>query len=70
MTEKRIDEKLLEILGCPRCESRPRLELWGDFLVCTECHYGYRIIEGIPHLLVEEAVSETEWKKELGKGNA
>jgi len=70
MTEKMIDEKLLEILACPRCESRPPLELRGNFLVCTECRYAYRIVEGIPHLLIEEALSEREWKKELGERDA
>lgn len=51
-----IDERLLEILACPCCESRPPLRLDSDFLVCDQCHRRYPIVDGIPHLLPEEAV--------------
>ncbi len=50
-----MDKGLLELLACPRCESRPPLEEVGDRLVCTVCRWSYPIVDGIPHLLVEEA---------------
>lgn len=53
-----IDEKLLEILACPACDPRPPLELRGNWLVCTECRRAYPIRDGIPILLVEEAVPD------------
>jgi uncharacterized protein YbaR (Trm112 family) len=59
-----IDEFLLEVLACPRCDSRPPVELKGTLLVCTECGYGYRIIDDIPQMLVEDAIPPDEIKKE------
>ncbi|MCH8977912.1 MAG: Trm112 family protein [Armatimonadetes bacterium] len=50
-----MDKELLEILACPRCDSRPRLEDRGGRLVCTECGWSYRVEDGVPHLLAEEA---------------
>lgn len=50
-----ISDDLLAILACPRCDDRPPLELKGDRLVCTRCGWSYRIVDGIPHLLPEEA---------------
>ena len=53
---KLIDPRLVEILGCPREPERPPLELRGDYLVCTVCGHGYRVENGIPDLLPEDAV--------------
>lgn len=55
-----MDEKLLEILACPRCDERPPVELRGERLVCTKCGYGYPIIDGIPHMLPEDGISPEE----------
>ncbi|NLC56889.1 MAG: Trm112 family protein [Armatimonadetes bacterium] len=55
-----IDEKLLEILACPACDTRPPVRLKEDRLVCTECRRAYPIREGIPIMLVDEAVIEEE----------
>jgi uncharacterized protein len=52
-----IDEKLLKILACPACETRPPVK-WDEKnnkLVCTACGRQYPIREGIPVMLVEEA---------------
>ncbi|MCH8273815.1 MAG: Trm112 family protein [Armatimonadetes bacterium] len=65
-----IDEYLLEVLACPRCDSRPSVELKEGFLVCTECNFGYRIEDGIPNMLAEEAVPPEEWRTEQEKGDA
>ena len=64
-----VDEQLLELLACPRCATRPPLKLKQDLLICKECGHGYRIIDDIPHLLPEEALSPNEVDKELHGGN-
>ncbi|CUU34997.1 MAG: Trm112 family protein [Armatimonadetes bacterium] len=48
--------ELLEKLACPACEHRPPLRLQGDYLLCDACQRAYPIRDGIPVLLVEEAV--------------
>ncbi len=59
-----VDEKLLEILACPACDTRPPVKLQGDSLVCTVCRRAYPIRDGIPVMLVAEAVIEEEPKPE------
>ncbi|MBI4614373.1 MAG: Trm112 family protein [Planctomycetes bacterium] len=48
-----IDKDLLDILACPLCKVKVRLE--GDRLVCSQCGRRYRIEDGIPIMLVDEA---------------
>ena len=66
-----IDDDLLKILACPWCVTRPEappagvdkgaLEVQGSReqptgLRCKQCGRTYKIEDGIPNLLVEEAV--------------
>lgn len=55
-----LDDKLLSILVCP--EDRGPLLLIGDdeFLYNPRLRRAYRIEDGIPVLLVDEAVAVTE----------
>jgi len=50
-----IDEKLLEILACPKCKSDVKLK--DDKIICKnpDCGLKYPIKEGIPVMLIEEA---------------
>jgi uncharacterized protein YbaR (Trm112 family) len=48
-----IDPKLLNLLRCPACESRPELREEGDELVCTACERRYPVVNGIPRLVVD-----------------
>jgi uncharacterized protein YbaR (Trm112 family) len=48
-----IPADLLEILRCPLGKAPLRLE--ADSLVCTRCGLRYRIEDGIPNMLVDEA---------------
>lgn len=48
-----IRPDLLEILACPACKAKVRLE--GEELVCEGCGLRYPIEDGIPIMLVEEA---------------
>jgi uncharacterized protein YbaR (Trm112 family) len=49
----KLDPALLEILACPKC--KVRVELEGERLVCARCGRRYRIEDGIPIMLMEEA---------------
>ncbi len=50
---KPISDELLEILACPVCKTAVRLE--AQRLVCASCGRRYRIEDGIPIMLVDEA---------------
>lgn len=56
MSEQKVDAKLLEILVCPVDKEPVKQE--GDFLICSVCKRKYPIREGIPVMLVDEAVIE------------
>ncbi len=60
-----INTELLEILACPKCQGE--LLLLADSgceegLECTACALVYPIREEIPVMLIEEAVSLSEWQ--------
>lgn len=59
MSESTIEPWLREILRCPacRCELRDETGAAGPELVCTGagCGLAYRVDDGIPVLLVDEA---------------
>ncbi len=48
-----MDQKLLEVLACPKCKGD--LELKKGSLICSECRLRYRIEDGIPIMLIDEA---------------
>jgi uncharacterized protein YbaR (Trm112 family) len=50
-----ISPELLEILRCPLNPSRARLLLQGDHLLCERCGLRFKIRDGFPILVVEEA---------------
>lgn len=52
-----LDPLLLEILACP-CEVHAPLEVdqARGLLVCTSCRRGFHVREGIPVMLLDEAV--------------
>jgi uncharacterized protein YbaR (Trm112 family) len=56
-----LDAQLLEILACP-CPEHGSLTAGtasdpnADFLTCTVCHRSYPVTDGIPVLLLDEAV--------------
>ncbi|MFY9397684.1 MAG: Trm112 family protein [Desulfomonilia bacterium] len=50
-----IDKKLLDILACPKCKGRLVLEEDQSGLVCNACRLRYRIEDGIPIMLIDEA---------------
>jgi uncharacterized protein len=50
-----MDEELLEILACPKCKGGLVLTPEESELRCDACRLGYRIDDGIPILLIDEA---------------
>lgn len=50
-----IDEKLLEILACPKCKGAIRLNETEDGIVCDACKLVYEIRDEIPVMLIDEA---------------
>jgi len=59
-----VPKELLDILVCPLGKAPLRLE--GDYLVCTKCGLGYKIEDGIPNMLIDEArlpPGVTDWKQ-------
>lgn len=51
-----LSEDLLTILRCPLRPSDTRLVLDGDFLRCERCTLRFRITDGFPVLVAEEAL--------------
>jgi uncharacterized protein YbaR (Trm112 family) len=51
-----INPDLLEILRCPLDPSRTRLVLQGDQLLCERCALRFKIKDGFPVTIVEEAI--------------
>ncbi|MBI5874716.1 MAG: Trm112 family protein [Deltaproteobacteria bacterium] len=51
-----IDKELLDILACPKCKGEIKLTEKGDGLVCDACRLVYPVKDGIPVMLIDEAV--------------
>ncbi|HEX3035572.1 MAG TPA: Trm112 family protein [Thermodesulfobacteriota bacterium] len=52
-----LDAKLLEILACPKCKGDIRLSEDESGLICDRCKLLYPIKDGIPIMLIDEAIS-------------
>ena len=50
-----VDPELLEILACP-LDKKP-VTRQGNYLVCSECQRHYPIRDGIPVMLIDEALT-------------
>lgn len=50
-----IDKELLEILACPKCKGRVKLNEKKDGIVCDKCRLVYPVKDNIPVMLVDEA---------------
>ena len=54
-----LSQELLEVLACPKCHTKVELKE-PDHLRCPQCKVLYRIEDGIPVMLIEEAKPESE----------
>ncbi|MEA2030397.1 MAG: Trm112 family protein [candidate division Zixibacteria bacterium] len=50
-----ISKKLLDKLACPKCRGKLVEGKDGKSLVCENCKLGFKIVDNIPVLLLEEA---------------
>lgn len=50
-----VDKRLLKILVCPQCKGELRYEEEPERLICGRCSLAYRVEDGIPVMLIEEA---------------
>jgi len=50
-----LSEKLLSILACPKCKGELDYKQESSRLVCHHCKIAYKIEDGIPNMLIEEA---------------
>jgi uncharacterized protein YbaR (Trm112 family) len=51
-----IPKELLEILVCPQCKGKVRLRRESQVIVCEHCKLAYPVRDGIPVMLIDEAV--------------
>ena len=50
-----LDERLLEILVCPKCKGDLEHRTEPEELVCATCALRYEVKDGIPVMLIDEA---------------
>jgi uncharacterized protein YbaR (Trm112 family) len=50
-----MDDELLDILACPKCKGDLKMATDETELRCEKCRLSYRIDDGIPILLIDEA---------------
>ncbi|SFN12179.1 hypothetical protein SAMN05216207_100890 [Pseudonocardia ammonioxydans] len=53
-----LDPQLLEILACP-CDAHGQLTPTGEALTCSVCARAFPVTDGIPVLLLDEALPRT-----------
>ncbi len=49
-----LDKELLDILACPKCKGDLQYE--DDGLICKNCSLLYPVRDGIPVMLIDEAI--------------
>ena len=59
-----LNKELLDLLACPRCKGEVTLAPDETGLICAACAVVYPIRDGIPVMLVEEAIPLDEWNKQ------
>ena len=55
-----ISKELFDILACPKCKGEIYLNEAEDGLICDNCKLMYRIEDGIPIMLIDEATKISE----------
>lgn len=51
-----IDNKLIEILACPKCKNSVRLAEDKKYIICETCRLAYPIKQDIPVMLIDSAI--------------
>lgn len=50
-----VSKELLDILACSKCKGDIRMNESEDGLICESCRLLYKIKDGIPVMLIDEA---------------
>lgn len=50
-----LDKELLDILACPQCKGDLEYDRDNQKLICNSCRLKYKVRDGIPIMLIEEA---------------
>ncbi|RYG49472.1 Trm112 family protein [bacterium] len=64
-----IAPDLLAKLANPLHPDRPPVVQKGDYVVCTKTGMGFPIVDGIPHMLPEDAIPAEKMKELLNGPN-
>jgi len=56
-----ISQELLDILACPKCKTPVTLTDDRKGLLCGQCRVVYEIRDGIPVMLIDEAIPLDRW---------
>ncbi|MBL8068295.1 MAG: Trm112 family protein [Armatimonadetes bacterium] len=62
--QPRVDEFLESILACPACPHRPLLKKAEGGWECPDCGRNYPVIDGIPHLAVNDGLTPSPEQKQ------
>jgi uncharacterized protein YbaR (Trm112 family) len=52
-----MNQELLSILACPKCKGSLQFKSSQDGLICENCRLLYPIRDGIPVMLIDEAIT-------------
>ena len=52
-----VEQKLLDILVCPKCKGKLEYRKEEDAFYCHSCRLKYRVEDNIPVMLIDEAES-------------
>jgi uncharacterized protein YbaR (Trm112 family) len=55
MGNERLDDALLEVLVCPKCRGELEYRPEEAALLCHACRLRYKVEDGIPVMLIDEA---------------
>ena len=51
-----LSKELLDVLACPKCKGALDYKEMENRLLCGKCRLSYEIKEGIPVMLVDQAI--------------
>jgi len=50
-----LSKELLDVLACPKCKGKLDYKEKEQRLICKKCKLAYRIEDGVPIMLIDEA---------------
>jgi uncharacterized protein len=56
MEHEILDSEIIELMVCPKCQSRIKYDEDSKILICLSCNLMYEITSGVPVMLADEAI--------------